>query len=190
MTIKAKRKLSKVAVVSASDAESPVLGAHSEEDANLHGLRPVKRTPQQKFSDLCAALSGTDGGQSFFKEALDRAMNVNERVHRDRMRYFVTAFLVADKPLPEAAREWLIYVLENIKDAPHGARGAPRKDQEHLINAIDLAHFLAEKSGGVIPMKLTSVLRDTATHALYLSAAEVRRIFDSKDFTTTRELLR
>ena len=117
-------------------------------------------------------------------------MNVNERVHRDRMRYFVSAFLMADKPLPEAARQWLIYVLDNIKDTPHGARGAPRKDGVRMINALRLADFLADSNGGVIPEELTGLLQDNAAHTLLLSTAEIRRLFDSPVFDDVRQILR
>jgi hypothetical protein len=84
----------------------------------------------------------------------------------------------------------LIYVLDNIKDTPHGARGAPRKDGVRMINALRLADFLADSNGGVIPEELTGLLQDNAAHTLLLSTAEIRRLFDSPVFDDVRQILR
>lgn len=122
----------------------------------------------------------------FFDRLAHKAVNLNEKRSRDLMKHYLVEHLLHGKPLPIAARTWLIYVLENLDDLPHASsheKKRPTDSYGRLNNMMRLANFIANKNKGVVPEKLTSILCDQAANSLGMSVGTVKNLFHSEEFT-------
>ncbi len=113
------------------------------------------------------------------------AVHVNDKYHRDTMRWLVCKNLEMGGMLCAAERAWLLYVLRKLKDVPHASRGRAILGQEENDLKINLIAFLHKDKIEIPDSAMDERLRRAAENLNCKCAhgySTVRKMYYSKSY--------
>ncbi|MDP1707634.1 MAG: hypothetical protein Q8L89_00950 [Gammaproteobacteria bacterium] len=116
------------------------------------------------------------------------AKHGNEIEYRQAMQHEIIGILKSGKPLPNAARLWLAYVIERVQ-IPHDGKHAPLRRRTREARRYYLAEFIVEDEKAHMRSTTTARLK-RATKQLHVSYETARASYYAKDFKWMLDYLR